>query len=67
MLRDKNPEHWKLLFFYYNPDQPRLWVAKRFGSPITLNFAKPMAWVITGAIVGVPVVASLVTMAVAGR
>ena len=50
MLRDKNPEHWKLLVFYYNPDQPRLFVAKRSGSPVTLNFARPMAW----AIVAIP-------------
>ena len=56
MLRDTNPKHWKLLVFYYNPDQPRLFVAKRYGSPVTLNFAGPMAWaivVITLAIMGV--------------
>ena len=44
MLRDKNPKHWKLLVFYYNPDESRLFVAKRTGGPLTLNFAKPMAW-----------------------
>jgi len=48
-LRDRNPQHWKLLFFYYNPEQPRLLVAKRYGSPITMNYAKPVAWVITAA------------------
>ncbi len=56
MLRDKNPEHWKLLVFYYNPDQPRLWVAKRLGGPMTLNFARPIAWAIAAiplAIIGV--------------
>jgi len=46
MFRGKNPKHWKLLVFYYNPDQPRLFVAKRYGAPITLNFARPMAWAI---------------------
>jgi uncharacterized membrane protein len=51
MRRDKNPKHWKLLVFYYNPDEPRLFVAKRYGPPLTLNFARPMAW----AIVAVPV------------
>jgi uncharacterized membrane protein len=50
MLRDKDPKHWKLLIFYYNPDEPRLFVAKRSGSPLTLNFARPMAW----AVVGIP-------------
>jgi uncharacterized membrane protein len=44
MLRDKNPKHWKLLVFYYNPDESRLFVARRIGGPITLNFARPMAW-----------------------
>jgi len=46
MIRDKNPNHWKLLVFYYNPDQPRLFVAKRLGGPMTLNFARPMAWAV---------------------
>jgi hypothetical protein len=47
MLRDRNPQHWKLLIFYCNPGEPRLFVAKRSGLPLTLNFAKPMAWAIT--------------------
>ena len=46
MLRDKNPKHWKLLVFYYNPSESRLFVAKRYVPPLTLNFARPMAWVI---------------------
>ncbi len=52
MLRDKNPDHWKLLFFYFNPEQPRLFVAKRTGLPLTLNFARPMAWAITALTLG---------------
>ncbi len=47
VLKDRNPEHWKLGVFYYNPDYPRLFVAKRFGGLFTLNFANPIAWVIT--------------------
>jgi uncharacterized membrane protein len=46
MLIDKNPKHWKLLVFYYNPDESRLFVAKKSGLPFTLNIAKPMAWAI---------------------
>jgi uncharacterized membrane protein len=56
MLRDRNPKHWKLGVFYYNPDQPRLFVAKRFGTPITLNFAKSMAWAIAAILPAVPIV-----------
>jgi uncharacterized membrane protein len=44
---DKNPKHWKLLIFYYNPDEPRLFVSKMTGLAFPfLNFAKPMAWAI---------------------
>lgn len=49
MLWDRNPKHWKLFVFYYNPDESRLVVAKRHGSPLTLHYAKPAAWVITAA------------------
>ena len=33
--------------FYFNPDEPKLFVPKRTGIPFTLNFAKPAAWAIT--------------------
>jgi uncharacterized membrane protein len=46
MLIDKDPKHWKLLVFYYNPDEPRLFVTKRSRLGLTLNFAKPMVWAI---------------------
>jgi uncharacterized membrane protein len=49
MLRDRNRKHWKLWVFYYNPDESRLFVAKRYGTPVTLNFARPMAWAIAAA------------------
>ena len=51
MHRDTNPQHWKLLFFYYNPQEKRLFVPRRIGLKFTLNFAKPLAWAITGVIV----------------
>jgi uncharacterized membrane protein len=59
MVRDQNPQHWKLLVFYYNPENPRLFVAKRTGIPFTVNFARPTAWVMT-----VPVVAGMVLAAI---
>jgi uncharacterized membrane protein len=59
MLRDKNPKHWKLLVFYYDPDEPRLFVAKRTGSPIALNFAKPMAWVILALTIATPIIGAV--------
>jgi uncharacterized membrane protein len=60
MPYDRNPAHWKLLFFYYNPDDPRLFVPKRWtGNFFALNFARPAAWIVlivllTAIVVAVP-------------
>jgi uncharacterized membrane protein len=67
MLRDKNPKHWKLLVFYYNPDQPRLFVAKRTGVPLTLNFARPMAWAIVGLTLVIPITGTFIEIVHSGR
>jgi uncharacterized membrane protein len=47
-------EHWKLGVFYYNPDDPALLVEKRFGIGYTMNFARPLSWLITVLILFVP-------------
>ena len=60
MHMDTNPQHWKLLVFYYNPENPSLLVAKRTGIPFTLNFAKPAAWMITGLTLALIVVTAIV-------
>ncbi len=67
MLRDQDPSHWKLLVFYYNPAEPRLLVAKRTGTPLTLNFARPMAWAIVGMVLAVPTVGLLIDKVSWGR
>jgi uncharacterized membrane protein len=59
VVGDRNPQHWKLVIFYYNPENPRLFVPKRTGIPFTLNYAKPMAWVMT-----TPIIAGLVFAAI---
>ena len=38
---------WKGGIFYVNPDDPALFVEKRFGFGWTLNFGRPMAWVMS--------------------
>lgn len=38
--------YWKLGMFYFNPDDPALFVEKRFGSGWTNNFARPLSWVL---------------------
>ena len=44
-------ECWKLGLFYFNSDDPALFVEKRFGVGWTLNFANPRCWLVIGAIV----------------
>lgn len=54
-------KHWKLGLFYYNPDDPAIFVEKRFGIGWTVNLARPSVWVgivifalILGAIISIP-------------
>jgi uncharacterized membrane protein len=37
---------WRLGVFYFNRDDPSVLVERRFGIGYTVNFARPMAWVI---------------------
>jgi uncharacterized membrane protein len=39
---------WKAGMFYVNPDDPSIFVEKRFGIGYTLNFARPVSWLILG-------------------
>jgi len=39
-------ESWYLFFFYYNPEDDRLFLPKRTGLGWTVNFARPMSLVI---------------------
>jgi uncharacterized membrane protein len=38
--------YWILGQFYYNPEDPALFLEKRFGIGWTMNFARPLAWAI---------------------
>ena len=42
---------WKLGMFYFNKEDPALFVEKRFGVGFTINFAKPAAWIVLAIIV----------------
>jgi uncharacterized membrane protein len=44
VLTDRNPQHWKFPVLYFNSENPHLFVPKRTGLPLTLNFARPPAW-----------------------
>ncbi|MFM9279904.1 DUF1648 domain-containing protein [Paenibacillus jiagnxiensis] len=45
-------DNWKLGIFYYNPDDPSLFVEKRMGFGWTLNHARPAAWLLPIGLVG---------------
>jgi uncharacterized membrane protein len=60
IVSHKNPQPWKLLVFYYNPENPRLFVPKWTSLPFTLNFARPMPWVITAPIIALLTFAAIV-------
>jgi uncharacterized membrane protein len=49
-------EHWKLGVLYHNPENPSLWVPKRFGLGWTLNFANPLSWVVLASIAALPLI-----------
>jgi uncharacterized membrane protein len=48
---DRTPDEcWKLGLLYFNPNDPALFVEKRFGVGWTLNFANAKSWLIIGAL-----------------
>ena len=40
-------EGWKLGVFYYNPDDKRMFLPKRTGLGMTINFARPWSIILT--------------------
>ena len=49
LRRPENPpddRFWKWKFFYVNPDDPALLVAKRYGIGYTFNFGNPRSWAV---------------------
>ncbi len=51
--------YWKLGIFYFNHNDPSIWVEKRFGSGWTMNFAQPFAWLLLLVILTIPLLISL--------
>ena len=43
-MRTDQDEHWKAGVFYWNPEDPAVFVAKRFSVGWTMNFARPASW-----------------------
>lgn len=49
-LKIMDDRQWRSGVFYYNVTDPSLFVAKRYGIGWTLNFARPLSWVLIGVI-----------------
>jgi uncharacterized membrane protein len=54
-----NPDddkYWKLGQFYFNSKDPAVWVEARFGIGFSLNFARPLAWILIVVLIAIIVV-----------
>lgn len=47
--------HWKLGQFYFNKQDPAIFLEKRFGVGWTVNLARPLAWMIFVIIIGIAI------------
>lgn len=47
LAHEPDAAHYRWGVFYVNPADPRLWVPKRVGYGMTLNFARPAAYAVT--------------------
>ncbi|GER67987.1 membrane protein [Weizmannia acidilactici] len=52
-------QYWKLGVFYFNRNDPSVWVEKRFGSGWTINFAHPLGWIVIGLMILVPLLLAI--------
>ncbi|MBM0065492.1 DUF1648 domain-containing protein [Alkalicoccobacillus gibsonii] len=58
-----NDRYWKLGQIYVNPNDPSLFLEKRFGVGWTVNFARPVAWLLLAGVVitaiGIPMLLTM--------
>lgn len=65
LLNRDDDKYWKLGVFYFNKNDPSLFVEKRFGVGYTNNFAKPLSWLLFLGLIAIIVVFSIVTIKLA--
>lgn len=53
-------QYWKLGQFYYNKEDPSLFIEKRFGIGWTINFARPLAWITLLVIIALSIIIPIV-------
>ena len=55
-------QFWKWGIFYYNPNDPAIFVEKRFGIGLTVNFARWQAWAFVFGILAFVIIITVATM-----
>ena len=50
----QSDSYWKLGLFYWNPQDPAIFVSKRVGIGFTMNFANKVSWVVLAAVLAIP-------------
>ena len=55
MINRDDDRYWKLGIFYFNREDPALFLEKRFGVGWTINLARPLAWTIFLLIIGLAI------------
>ncbi|SIS40374.1 DUF1648 domain-containing protein [Salimicrobium flavidum] len=55
ILDRDDDQYWKLGQIYFNPNDPSIFLEKRFGVGWTVNFARPMSWVFLLGIIGIAI------------
>jgi len=61
LINRDDDRYWKLGVFYFNPEDPAIWIEKRFGSGWTMNFARPQGWLIFIVIILIPIAIAIFT------
>lgn len=46
IITKDDDKYWKLGSFYYNPNDPAIFIEKRYGIGWTCNFARPLSWIV---------------------
>lgn len=59
VLNRDDDKYWKMGMFYVNRDDPSLFVEKRFGIGFTLNFGRPLGWIVLG-VIAIVVIGSII-------
>ncbi|PYY27713.1 DUF1648 domain-containing protein [Paenibacillus illinoisensis] len=54
-------EYWKLGVIYFNPNDPSFTVEKRYGIGWTINFARPLSWVLLLVIIAIVVISRVLS------